>query len=212
MQPFLRALHSLAVALWFGAVAFFAVAALLIFDAFQGASALPAAERPAWLPLPALYDRPAPEGFPDPLRLEQGSRAAGAAVGRVFPTYYALQLGCAAVALLTAWLLSRGGEGRWHQLRVWLCAAALATAAAGWAMERHVAALRVPRNERSDAALAASADAREQLDEARAARRAFGMWHGLNLLQSYATLALAGALVVLVPSLASPRAARPGAC
>src|SRR5262249_17977022 len=133
MQPLLRALHSLAVALWFGAVAFFAVAALLIFNAFAEVSGAPAEQRPAWLPLPALYDQPPPaEGFPGPLRLEQGSRAAGVAVGEVFPAYYALQLACAAVALVTAWLLSRGGEGRWHRARVALAALALLSVAGGW--------------------------------------------------------------------------------
>src|SRR5262245_24779972 len=108
MQPLLRALHSLSVALWFGTVAFFAVAALLIFGAFEAESRKEAAERPAWLPLPPLYAKaPSPKDLPDPLRLEQGSRAAGAAVGAVFPVYYAVQAGCAAVALVTALLLAR---------------------------------------------------------------------------------------------------------
>src|SRR5687768_208924 len=154
MQPLLRALHSLSVALWFGTVAFFGVAALLIFGAFEDLSRQDAAERPLWLPLPSQYARASPEGLPDPLRLEQGSRAAGAAVGAVFPVYYAVQAGCAVVALLTAALLARGGEGRWHRLRLALCALALLSVLGGWALERHVKGLQEARNERTDEVLA----------------------------------------------------------
>jgi hypothetical protein len=205
MQPLLRTLHSLSVALWFGTVAFFGVAALLIFGAFDEVSRAEARDRPSWFPLPDLYARePAPEGLPEPLRREQGSRAAGHAVGMVFPVYYALQLGCAVVALLTAGLLARGDEGRWHRLRVTLCAVALLTVAAGWALERQVSALRGPRNEQTDALLAGTGDP----GSAAQARKAFGMWHGINLLQSYATLALVAGLTVLLPALSGPARAR----
>src|SRR5262245_32853592 len=133
MHSLLRALHSLSVALWFGTVVFFAIAALLIFRAFEDESRWTKEERAPWFPLPALYDKePSPEGLPSPLRLEQGSRAAGVAVGNVFPVYYALQLGCALVALLSAGLLARGDEGCCHRTRVTLCAVALVTVVVGW--------------------------------------------------------------------------------
>src|SRR5262245_41910775 len=107
----LRTLHALATGLWFGAVAFFTGAGLLIFQAFADERRKPIDQRELWFPTATEFDRPSPlEGFPDPVRLEQGARAAGAAVSRVFPFYYALQAGCAGVALLTAFAL--GGPRR----------------------------------------------------------------------------------------------------
>lgn len=209
MKSLLRALHALSVALWFGTVAFFGVAALLIFDAFREVSALPAEERPMWLPLPADLAKPTPEGagLPEPLRLEQGSRAAGVAVGRIFPLYYALQTGCGLVALWTAWALARGGEGRWNRWRIGLALAALLTVVVGWWWEVEVARLRVPRNEATDQFLAArDSAAREGLTaQVKAARAQFGMAHGISLLQSYVTLALVAGLTLLVPGVALPR-------
>lgn len=78
-----RCLHQLSVALWFGSVAFFTVAGLLIFQAFEEVAL--ETERPAWLPVVPLYAGTPPEGFPTPLAREQGSRAAGVAVSGVFP-------------------------------------------------------------------------------------------------------------------------------
>src|SRR5262245_23763324 len=118
MYTVLRASHVLAVALWFGSVAFFTFAPLLLFNAFAEVSREPAERRPLWLPLPAAFDQPSPgEGFPEPLRLEQGTRAAGLAVGSIFPAYYGLQAGCGIVALLTALLLARAEQGAAHRWR-----------------------------------------------------------------------------------------------
>lgn len=197
MHPFLRLLHVLAVSLWFGSVAFFTLAGLLIFQAFQEVSSREGDARPLWLPLPQAFAQPAPEGFPDPLRLEQGSRAAGTAVGKIFPVYYALQTGCGIVALLTAWLLARSGEG--HRLRMLLSLLALLTAVGGWWLERRVEELRIPRNELTDRVLTASAPSDELLAEARQARSAFGRWHGFSLMQNFVTLLLAGGLTLLLP-------------
>src|SRR5947209_6328976 len=121
MLCFLKTLHVLSVALWFGSVAFFTVAGLLIFEAFTALSSVPAADRPVWFPLPEAFAKSAPgEGIPDPQK-EQGSRAAGMAVSRIFPVYYGMQLGCAVVALLTALVVGRSGEGRGHGWRISLC-------------------------------------------------------------------------------------------
>ena len=107
MLCFCKTLHVLAVGLWFGSVAFFTVAALLIFQAFEDLSLKPESERP-WFPVPAMFQQDPPSAkFPDPLRKEQASRAAGVAVSRIFPTYYGLQLGCGIVALLMPWLDSQ---------------------------------------------------------------------------------------------------------
>jgi hypothetical protein len=107
-------------------------------------------------------------------------------------------------ALVTAALLARGGEGRRHRLRLALCALALLSVAAGWALERRVSALREDRNRETDELLAGRGD----LAAAVQARRAFGTWHGTALLQSYATLALAGGLAVLLPALSGPARTR----
>ena len=135
------------------------------------------------------HDPPA-EGFPDPLRLEQGSRAAGEAVSRIFPVFYGLQLGCGIIVLLTALCISQAGEGRGHRWRVALCVLALATVGLGWWLETVVTDLRKPRNELSDAALTASTPNQERMKEALAARADFGRWHGYSLMQNFATLIL----------------------
>jgi hypothetical protein len=196
MLCFCKTLHVLSVALWFGSVAFFTVAGLLIFQAFTDLSRKPESERP-WFPVPAMFQHDPPEGFPNPLRLEQGSRAAGVAVSRIFPVYYGLQLGCGIVALVTALGIGRSGEGRGHRWRIALCVVALATVGLGWWLESVVTELRIPRNELTDAVLTASAPTREQVEKALAARAEFGRWHGYSLMQNFATLALVTVVTAL---------------
>jgi glycerol-3-phosphate acyltransferase PlsY len=182
----MRIVHQISVALWFGSVVFFSVAGLLLFQAFEAVALSP--ERPAWLPVVPLYSGTPPEGFPEPLAREQGSRAAGVAVSAIFPFYFALQSVCAVVALGTAWSL--GGD--W---RKGLCLLGLLLALSGWGLERYVHQLRGPRNEWTDAALADPTPAK--LVQARAARAAFGHWHGISLLGNFATLGVTLALVAL---------------
>jgi hypothetical protein len=200
MIPFLRSLHLLALSCWFGSLVFFSIVGLLIFNAFEEVARLPSESRPLWLPLPAEFSRDSlGKGFPEPIRLEQGSRAAGVAVSKIFPVYYALQTGCALVALLSALVLARSSLGTGHRLRVWLAAIALATVLLGWGLEVYVAELRVPRNTLTDEVLIASEQG--PIEEARAARAKFGMWHGMSLLQNFATLAVVFWLVLLVPGM-----------
>ncbi|MFO0881134.1 MAG: DUF4149 domain-containing protein [Gemmataceae bacterium] len=202
MFCFLRHLHQVAVALWFGAVVFFTVAGLLIFTAFNELAEQPAESRPMWLPVPAQFDQPSPgEGFPEPLRKEQGSRAAGVAVGSIFPFYYGLQVGCGLLALLTA--LLPGREVPWYRLRAVLLALALATAVGGWWLERQVHFLREPRNDFTDQVLRASVPTPALVAQARGARQEFGRWHGFSLIQNFLTLALVTGATVLAPSLVS---------
>jgi acyl phosphate:glycerol-3-phosphate acyltransferase len=205
MLPLLRLLHVFCVALWFGSVAFFTVAGVLIFDSFRKESELPAEKRPLWFPVPEALDRPSPgDGFPDPLRLEQGSRAAGVAVGGIFPVYYALQAGCGLVAVLTALALARHGEGAGHRWRSLLSLLALATVLGGWWLETRVAELREPRNTLTDRALASASPSPELLEEARQARADFLRWHAYSLVQNFATLLLVAGVTALVPALAAP--------
>jgi hypothetical protein len=181
-----RCLHQLSVALWFGSVAFFTVAGLLIFQAFEEVAL--ETERPAWLPVVPLYAGTPPEGFPTPLAREQGSRAAGVAVSGVFPFFFALQTACAVVALATAWMIG----GSW---RKGLCVLGLLLVLSGWGIERWVHHLRFPRNELTDAALADPTP--EKVIQARSARAAFGMWHGISLLVNFAALGVTMGLAAL---------------
>jgi hypothetical protein len=213
MLALIRTLHVLSVALWFGTVAFFTIAGLLLFDAFREVSEKPAGERPLWLPVPAAFEKDlADPAFPRPIRLEQGSRAAGAAVSKIFPVYFLLQAVCAALAVLTAVLLLRHSHLWLGRLRLVVCFLGLASVLAGWWLEHVVSDLRVPRNERMDALLTATDASAELVQQARAARAAFGMWHGVSLLVNFATLGLALAAVCLAAHLPTGRTeTRPGA-
>ena len=186
MSAICRVAHVLAVSLWFGSVAFFTVAGLLIFQAMEEAARSDA----PWLAAPTGQ---VVEGLPAP-RLERGSRAAGAVVGRIFPFYFALQAGCAVVALLTA--LRLGGR-----VRLAVCVLGAAAVAGGWMLQQKVSHLREERNTRTDEAYAAAAPSKALVADALAARRAFGVWHGISLLANFAALGLSGWLAAARSSL-----------
>jgi hypothetical protein len=196
MTTIAKLLHALAVALFFGSVAFFTVAGLLMIDAFENVALKTDKERPSWFPIPKMYSaEELPKGLPSPARKEQGSRAFGVAVGSLFPFYFSLQAGCAVVALLTA--PSMGGR-----IRFVLCVLALLVVLGGWGLERYVEALREPRNELTDVVLEASKPSKEQIEQAINARTAFLIWHGVSLLVNFGALGLSGGLAAL---LAFPR-------
>ena len=204
-----KILHVLAVGLWFGSGHFFTfVVGLSLFDTFEKETAKPPDQRPFWLPAPAELEKTRPsDRFPDPLRKEQGSRIAGAAVGPMFLSYYALQVGCGVVTLLTAlaWL----GAGGAHKVRAVLLLLALAGAGAGWWLEREVEALRQRRSETSDVVLTSAAPSAEQLRAADEARAQFGTWHTYSLFANFGTLALVtvamGMAAFLPPRPAEPK-------
>jgi len=201
MHALARVLHVTSVGLWFGAAVFFSfVVGLSLFATFERLSGLPREERPMWMPVPAVLERDQPSAaFPKPLRKEQGSRLAGAAVGPMFVWYYGLQVGCGVVALLTA--LAWGSRGRAGWWRVGVVALALAGAGLGWWVERKVEGLRVVRSETSDAVLvgwAAPGDADDIRGE-------FGRWHGVSLALNMLTLLLVLAAMVLAAFLPGPR-------
>ncbi|HXG13050.1 MAG TPA: DUF4149 domain-containing protein [Gemmataceae bacterium] len=204
-----KVIHVLAVGLWFGMAVFFSfVVGLSLFGTFESLSARPAGERPYWFPLPAELDRSPPsKHFPDPLRKEQGSRVAGEAVSPLFTWYYALQLACGAVALLTAlaWL----PWGTIHQVRVGLVALGLVGVAVGWWMEHKVSELRQVRSQASDAVLQALQPSPEAIRAADAARAEFGKWHGYSLIVNLITVVLVTAAMALAAQL--PAAVAPAA-
>src|SRR5262249_14446548 len=113
-----RVLHVLALGLWFGSGVFFTfLAAPSLFQTFEGL----AQNRLDWLPLPT------------DLTKEQGTRLAGAAVGPIFPLYFALQGVCGLVALVTAWGWTRAAPAeRVHRVRFTLLVVALALVLIGW--------------------------------------------------------------------------------
>jgi acyl-phosphate glycerol 3-phosphate acyltransferase len=130
LRIFARMLHVLALALWFGANAFFTfVVGLTLFHTFEGL----AGQRPDWLPLTADLTR------------EQGTRLAGIAVAPMFPQYFALQGTCGLVALITAWGWARSNPARVHRVRFILIAAAVVLVLAGWPLVEKIEGLRSAR-------------------------------------------------------------------
>lgn len=203
MYALARVLHVSSVGLWFGTAVFFSfVVGLTLFATFERLSSLPREQRPLWLPLPDVLDRDRPSpAFPDPLRKEQGSRLAGAAVGPMFLWYYGLQVACGVVALLTA--LAWTGAGRAGWFRVGVIALALAGAGLGWWVERQVEGLRVVRSATSDAVL----EGRAPATEADAIRAEFGRWHTISLGLNLLTVGLVLIALVLAAFLPAPRGA-----
>ncbi len=211
MRKLAKTLHVLAVGLWFGMAVFFSfVAALSLFGTFERVAL--EEPRPAWFPRSSLFEKdPAtwsspPAGIekppfatrPDVLH-EQGSRAAGAAVGPMFDWYFLLQGVCAVIALATAYPWPRIEPGlRLHRLRVLILLLAFVTVLVGWPLEHKVSELRGPRNAATDALLEAAPNIPEPIyREAVQARQAFGMWHGVSTSLNLVTIILvAGAMAM----------------
>jgi acyl-phosphate glycerol 3-phosphate acyltransferase len=210
MVQFGKVVHVLALGLWFGTVVFFTITGAVLFPAFQKEAAKPAAERPLWFPLPAEYDRAPPSAkFPDPLRLEQGSRAAGAAVAPLFPWFYGVQAVCGLLALVTALAWASTRRGRAHTFRAAALALALLGVGVGWWLEHKVDDLRGPRNDLTDEVLLSPAPSADMIQKAEQARAEFGTWHGYSLVVNFLVLILVAvgmALTAQLPTLPQPAA------
>jgi acyl-phosphate glycerol 3-phosphate acyltransferase len=165
-----RILHVLALGLWFGSGVFFSfVTAPALFHTFEGFAGNP----PGWLPLPA------------DLTKEQGTRLAGAAVGPMFPLYFALQGACGVVALVTAFAWTKAAPTvPVHRIRFALLAMALALVLAGWPLVGKIEVLRFARYA-ADEAVAAPA------------REAFGLWHAASLILNLVVLLLVAVALAL---------------
>jgi acyl-phosphate glycerol 3-phosphate acyltransferase len=194
-----RSLHVLALGLWFGSAVFFSfVVGLSLFGHFEALGE--SADRPAWFPLTPAFAK-ADDAINGPK--EQGTRAAGFAVGPMFPWYFLIQGVCGFVALLTAvpWV-RREPTRRVHRWRVGLLVVALAIVVAGWPIEEYVSALRVPRNETTEAYLRAGPDdASARLAAMRDARSAFARWHVVSLLLNLAAIGVVGLATALAAHL-----------
>lgn len=205
MLLFAKVVHVLAVGMWFGTCVFFTfVVGLTLFGVFGNIAANES--RPLWLPLPAEYQKPRPsEHFPEPLRKEQGSRVAGAAVGALFPWYYGIQAVCGILAVLTslAWVDTPGvGVNRTRFIVVVL---ALVTVGTGWWLERVVHNKGVVREQTSEVVLRSPQPSDQQIQEADQARADFGQWHVYSLLVNFATVGL----VLVAMAMAAALPARP---
>ena len=198
MQQLTKTLHVLALGLWFGMAVFFTfVVAFSLFHSFE--TLAQEEERETWFPHGHLYQRKtttldAPK--------EQGTRAAGFAVGPIFVWYFALQGACGFVALATAlaWQ-KRDPQRRVHQWRVYLLLAAVAFVLAGWPLERHVSRLRVPRNEATEAFLSNRTE--ENKTAMLEARTEFGRWHLASVLINLATIVCVTGAMALAGNLDS---------
>jgi hypothetical protein len=217
MRPFTKTIHVFAVGLWFGMSIFFTFpVALSLIHAFEAEAAKSDKDRPAWLPLPAQFDKD-PEKWivPDsekPLfknaeevRKEQGVRAFGAAVGPLFDWYFLLQGVCGLVALAAALYWSRAEPTvKAHRLRVLVLLLALITVVAGWPLERYVSVLRVARSQNTDEVLKRAPDIPESVyHDAVAARQTFAAWHTVSLLLNFSTIALVTVAMALAARLPS---------
>jgi hypothetical protein len=219
-----KTLHVVAVGLWFGMTVFFSFpVALSLFATFERVAEQE--PRPEWFPSSPQYDKdpstwtPPPVGIKPPfataadVRKEQGSRAAGAAVGPMFDWYFLLQGACAVVALAMALPWSRIEPGvRAHRLRGVVLVFAFLTVLVGWPLERKVSDLREPRNAATDALLRAAPNISDShYRDAAEARKAFGTWHGISTTLNLATLLLVLAATMLAARLpiASIRGAVP---
>ncbi len=178
-----KILHVLSLGLWFGTVIFFSfVVGLNLFGTFERAAAEEPAKREVWFPMWNAYDGPSPNpAFPEPLRKEQGTRAAGVAISPLFHWYFGIQAVCAVLATATALAWRRMGAGRTHSLRVVVLLAALGTVGLGWWLDRVVEGYRGPRNSTFDAMVRQDPPRAEDVRAAVTARQTFAYWHLVSL-------------------------------
>ncbi|MBM4071459.1 MAG: glycerol-3-phosphate 1-O-acyltransferase PlsY [Planctomycetes bacterium] len=190
MSRLVRTVHVLSLGLWFGSATFFLlVVAVSLFHTFESVGAA-AEHRPAWLPLPVEFAHK--DAAVDGPR-EQGSRVAGTAVAPLFGWFFLVQGTCGFLATATAlgWSRSSAGTTKTHRRRATILLLALCLVLVGWPIERHVADLRIPRNQATDRYLRGTSDTRPQLlAEMKAARSDFATWHLISLGLGMASLAL----------------------
>jgi glycerol-3-phosphate acyltransferase PlsY len=196
MQNASKVLHVLAVGLWFGMAVFFSFpVALTLFSTFEAEAAKK--DRPTWFPLPAEYEMQVDKFN---LQKDQGTRAAGFAIGPLFDHYFLWQGICGFLATITALSWTRVEPGRRvHRYRVIVLVLAVVTVVLGWPVERKVSELRDGRNLASDRLMqqlkdkggsAGSKAIEEASGQALAARQDFTTWHLWSLLLNMVTIGL----------------------
>jgi acyl-phosphate glycerol 3-phosphate acyltransferase len=181
-RAWLRAVHLVALGLWFGGAAFFNFGtALPIFESFEKVVNEGPSDRTARETIIARAPGEDDSAF-QKRKKALANALAGSAVGPVFPRYFGLQAVCGLLALVTA--LAWWKYGKVHRVRVVLIGVAVLTVAVGWPVSNYVSEL---RPQRFDADPAVAGDA----------RAAFGVWHAVSLILSCVTVGLAGAALAL---------------
>jgi acyl-phosphate glycerol 3-phosphate acyltransferase len=171
MRQLNKSLHVLALGMWFGMSMFFTwVVAFTLFGSFETLGQQ-ADDSESWFPRPPMYNL-TNDDINGPK--EQGTRAAGHAIGPMFVWYFALQGVCGFIALATSIPLLKLPAAV-HRWRVNLLIAAIALVLLGWPLERKVDQLRVPRNHLTDVYLRSRTD--DAKKDAKEARHEFAMWH-----------------------------------
>ena len=185
MQSLLKIVHVMAMGMWFGTVMFFTLVAFSLFGTFEE---MAVGERPSWFAQGEWYE----QGRSDILEAdkEQGTRAAGFAISPIFDWYFLIQGFCGFLAVATAFGCTLKSRKRTiDNLRILVLVLALLTVVGGWPLERYVSGLRGPRNHSTEAHLNDPSD--ETLKtKAVAARKAFGMWHGISMMINLGTIVL----------------------
>jgi acyl-phosphate glycerol 3-phosphate acyltransferase len=185
MMLFTKTIHVLALGLWFGAVVFFLIVALVLFHTFEELG-VSAEHRPSWLGLPGDFSK------------DQGTRLAGIAVAPLFKWYYPLQVvgGFLAVCTALSWVarpsktqdVPPGRQYGVHRLRALILLLALISVALGWPLANYVNELRLDRYDSNPAI-------------AEPAQQAFGTWHGISLLLNFTTIGLVTVAMALAAQL-----------
>ena len=196
MRQLSKSLHVLALGMWFGMSVFFTfVVAFSLFGAFE--TAAHQEKREKWFPQPIMFRG---EAEIDPAK-EQGSRAAGHAIGPMFTWYFALQGLCGFIALATAlpWLkyAHESSVPRW---RINLLLAAVAFVLVGWPLERKVHELREPRNHLTEVYLQDRTDPAKK-DAMLEARAEFFQWHMGSVFVNLAVILFVTAAMALAGNL-----------
>ena len=175
-QPVLRSLHVLALGLWFGGAAFFNFGtAPAIFASFKDVANNGLSDG-------TRVRRLTPPKANQEQKNDLASALAGAAVGPVFPAYFAMQTVFGAIALVTA--LSWWKRGGVHRRRVFVIAFALVTVAVAMPISDEVTRLRLLRFS-PDAGIAS------------AARESFRVWHFVSLGLSFVTVCATGVALAM---------------
>jgi glycerol-3-phosphate acyltransferase PlsY len=169
----IKAVHLLALGLWFGGAAFFNFGtAVPIFASFQQVVMDGPSDRTAYVTI-------VPADAPAETKLALASALAGAAVGPVFPRYFAMQAVCGATALLTSLVWWNRSPGRRsHRIRVLIISIGWILVLVSWPISDYVSELRLERFHPDPATAAA-------------ARQDFATWHLLSLGLSLLTTAIA---------------------
>ena len=174
-----RSLHVLAIGFWFGGAGFFNfVAARSLFPSFEAVVASSPSDRTAFIPI-------VPPGTSDDAKKKLASALAGAAVGPIFPQYYAMQLICGTIGLITAisWWNAEPTT-RVHRRRVTVIGLALLTVIVGWWVSSIVGELRLARFDPDPIAAKVASDA-------------FTIWHFVSLGLSMVAVLLSGVALAM---------------